>query len=147
MKRLFATLSFAALSLAATALSARAADFIIDPPPHGPIMRLQPVVRVEPVYRTVQERVWVPAEYETRWIELDGRLVQARILIHDGYYAYVERLVCISPGHWSPQPYPVPYEPPVVIYRNPPTVVPEGYAPGHDSSEHGTFSPTYEWPK
>ena len=132
MKALLATLALTLLPL-----SAKAADYIVIDRYPAP----QPVIWVEPLYRTVMDRVYVPAQYETRWIQLDGRMVQATILVHEGYYTYVERRICIREGYWTPRPYPMP----VPIYRNP--IVVDRPITSYDPSEHGTFSPTYDWPK
>jgi len=62
-------------------------------------------VWVDPVYRTVVDRVWVPDRFEDRdvvhyWHGL-RRVRLEHVLIQPGHFEDVQRQECVTPGHWE----------------------------------------------
>jgi hypothetical protein len=60
---------------------------------------------VEPVYRTVCERVWVADQYEWRDVVHyewhSRRAYHERVLVQPGHYEDVQRQEVMTPGHWE----------------------------------------------
>ena len=83
--------------------------------PHGPyvdVRHVEPVyldrevrVWVDPVYRTVCDRVWAPDRFEDRQLVSywhGWRHVRTeRVLVQAGHYEDVQRQECVTPGHWE----------------------------------------------
>ena len=83
---------------------------------HGPVVDVRHVpppvyedrevrVWVEPVYRTVCERVWVPDRFEDRnvvqyWHGF-RRVHTERVLVEAGHYQDVNHQEIVTPGHWE----------------------------------------------
>ena len=78
---------------------------IVTPAP-APVYETREVhVWIDPVYRTVCERVWVPDQFEYRdvvrygyhhrWIE------RQRVLVSPGHFEDVSRQELLAPGHWE----------------------------------------------
>ena len=83
--------------------------------PHGPTIDIrhdEPVfenrevrVWVDPVYRTVCDRVWVPDRFEDRdvvhyWHGM-RRVSVERVLVEPGHYQDVQRQEVVTPGHYE----------------------------------------------
>lgn len=62
-------------------------------------------VWVEPVYRTVCDRVWCPDRYEDRdvveYYRGYRRVIRERVLVERGHYQDVPRQELVVPGHWE----------------------------------------------
>jgi hypothetical protein len=84
--------------------------------PHGPSIDFRHVeperyenrevrVWVEPVYRTVCDRVWVPDRFEDREVVRywrgRRRVSVERVLCEPGHYQEVQRQECVTPGHYE----------------------------------------------
>jgi hypothetical protein len=62
-------------------------------------------VWVDPVYRTVCERVWVPDQVEYRDVVHHGYhrqwIERERVLVTPGHFEDVTRQELVTPGHWE----------------------------------------------
>jgi len=62
-------------------------------------------VWVDPVYRTVYDRVWCPDRYEDRdvveYFHGYRRVIRERVLVEPGHYQDVPRQELLTPGHWE----------------------------------------------
>ena len=74
---------------------------------HGPRYFEDREVRVwvDPVYRTVCDRVWVPDRYDFRdVVEYHHgyrHVIRERVLVDPAHYTDVQRQALVTPGHWE----------------------------------------------
>jgi hypothetical protein len=112
MKSVLAVASVGALPTAAFAHDGDHLRFDVHLSTHGITVAPAPVfenrevrVWVEPVYRTVCDRVWVADQYEWRDIvhyeNHWRRVYHERVLVQGGHYEDVQRQEVVMPGHWE----------------------------------------------